>query len=204
MGTRTRHRDQMRKIGDPFRLAPFHDAQHRIGAGDEVQLHIGRIVGPQLAERVDGIGVSLALHLERAHIEEGVARRCQVAHIQARLRIGDLLVQLEHGRARRHEHHRIQIECHPGLLGAGKMPDMDGIEGAAHDPQAEGALGLVETQPVEAMAYALGCRYAGRPVTGVLGRVLRRQGHQSNTTNSSRWMIGLSAMPASRRFRRIC
>ena len=56
--------------------------------------------------------------------------------LEAHLRVGDVLVALEHGIARRHEQHAVEPERLAHLLGHAQMPHVYGVERAAHDTQA--------------------------------------------------------------------
>ena len=128
---------------DPVGVSPGEDVDDGVGARDEVELDVVRVVLAQKLERVDRVGDALAVHLDAAHEEARVVGRGQKRHGDSVLGRGDAAVLLEGGAARRHEDHDVEIEISDGLLGRDEVPVVDGIEGAAHDAQPVGAPGVL-------------------------------------------------------------
>ena len=104
----------------------------------------------KLAQRISRVGDAWAVDLDAADIEGGVALHRQAAHLEALFGGRDVALELERRLSRGDEHHRIQTERLARLLGAGQMPDMDGIERAAHDAEAHRT--AVGPKIVEALA----------------------------------------------------
>ena len=130
---------------------PAEDLRDRVGARDEHELDVVGIMRPQLAQRVDGVSVAATLDLHRAHVEGGVALGREAAHGKPVVRGRDIAVTLEHRAASGDERHRVEPVRLAHLFGAGQMPDVDGIEGAAHDAQP--GRRAVRPQVVEALAH---------------------------------------------------
>ena len=147
---------------------PAEDFRDRVGTRDEHEFDVVGIVRTQLAQRVDGVGVAAALDLHRAHVESGIALGREAAHGKPVVRGRDIAVALEDGAAGGNEHHRIEPVRLAHLLGAGQMPDVDGVEGAAHDSQP--GRRTVRPQVVESLAHD------GRTARGHLTRKRDRLG----------------------------
>ena len=150
---RTRNRYKVRQVGNDGGVAPLHNGKHGVGARDEVELDVIRIMRTQLPQRVDRIGIAWAVDFHRAHIEEGVGSAGKLAHLEAHVGVGNLQIALERLHTRGDENHRIEPKGNARLLGAGKVADVYRVEGAAHNAQAHFAGRVVETQVVEPFAY---------------------------------------------------
>ena len=148
--SRPRCGDQLRHAGDGSAFAPLQDGAYRIRARDKEQRHVSRIMFTKLAQRISRVGDARAIDLDAADIESGVALHRQAAHLEALFGGRDVALEFERRLSRGDEHHRIQIERLARLLGAGQMPDMAGIERAAHDAEAHWA--AVGPKIVEALA----------------------------------------------------
>ena len=154
---RTRHRDDMGQARDDLAFAPLQNAAHRIGPGDEPKLHVIRVMRAQLAKRVGRVGDALPVHLDVAHVEMRVRRDRGGAHGKALGSRRDAPVLLKRRPAGHDEHHGIEPKSLARLLGAGEMPDMDGIERAAHDSQ-------TSWPPVGAKTVEASAHHRPRPV----------------------------------------
>ena len=86
----------------------------------------------------------------------GLPLHRQTAHLEALLSGRDVALELERRLSRGDEHHGIQAERLARLLGAGQVPDMDGVERAAHDAEAHRT--AVGSKVVEALADHGGSR----------------------------------------------
>ena len=104
----------------------------------------------KLAQRICRVGDARAIDLDAADVEGGVAANRQAAHVETLLGGRDVALELERRLSRGDEHHRIQVERLARLLGTGQMPDVDGVECAAHDAEAHRA--TVGPKVVEALA----------------------------------------------------
>ena len=141
---------KLRHAGDGGAFAPLQDGAYRIRARDEEQRHVSRIMFTKLAQRIGRVGDARAVYLDAADVEGRVALHRQAAHLEALLSGRDVALELERRLSRRDEHHGIQAERLTRLFGAGQMPDMDGVERAAHDAEAHRT--AVGPKIVEALA----------------------------------------------------
>jgi hypothetical protein len=116
-------------------LLPGEDLEDRVGPGDEEQPGTVGLLGPDPAQGVDGVGGAVVVDLQAADREGGVRGGGDHGHQVAVLGGADpnrLLPWPAGG----HEHHRVQVELPARLLGGDEVAVVDGIEGAAHDPDA--------------------------------------------------------------------
>lgn len=121
-------------------------SRHGVGTGDEEQFRIG-ILGADVTQGVDGVGDAGTVDVHARHGEFRVRRGGDDRHKVPVLRIGDLLVQLEHRPSGRHEDHLVEV-VHPGHFGGcDQMAVMDRIESAAHDADAQPVVPVASCGP---------------------------------------------------------
>src|ERR1700722_15799625 len=104
-----------------------------VGPGDEEELRVGAALGPQVAQRVDGVGLARPVDFNPAHREPRVRRggndRHQVAVLARRHGPAGLLVR----HSGRYEDDLIEREHVRGLAGRDEVAVVDRVERAAHD-----------------------------------------------------------------------
>src|SRR5882762_11063008 len=71
--------------------------------------------------------------------------------------------------ARRDEDHLVEPELPAGLLGTDQVPDVDGIEGAAHDAEPAASVAFRRGLPAPCPSAAYGRRGASLPVPPATG-----------------------------------
>lgn len=103
-------------------------------AGDEVQLRL-RILFPQVAEGIDGVGRGAAVDVDATDGEPGVGRCRNYGHQVPVLRGTDPTSGFLPGLTCRYEDHLVEAEPVCDLTGGDEVPVVDGIEGTAHDAQ---------------------------------------------------------------------
>src|SRR5215216_6788323 len=116
-------------------LLPGEDLEDGVGPGDEEQASVLRLLGPEPAQGVDGVGGALVVDLQPADREGRVRGGGDLGHPVAVLGRAhpDRLLP---GPAGGDEHHPVQLELPARLLGGDQVAVVDGVEGAAHDPDA--------------------------------------------------------------------
>ena len=152
---------------DLLRILPMEDLEHGVGPRDEEQLHLILGLPAELLKGVHRIGGAPPFDLEPGHREPRVAGRGDHGHQVAVLGRGDLPIRLHPGLARGDEDHLVQAEGPQGRLGGDEVAVMDGVEGAAHDPQ---ALGVAHQPDCRCRI----CRDRGTKEPGATRREVRR------------------------------
>lgn len=129
-----------RKVGQSEQLRvvlPGTDLAKGVEPEQEDELRRLRKALPQKAQRVDRVGSAGTIELDRRGAEAGMSGDGAPNHCQAidAARHRPALVR----RARRgNEEDLIERQCFPRFFGATKMGEMDGVEGAAEDPEPRG------------------------------------------------------------------
>ena len=126
----------MGEIPHEVGVLPLHDLGHGVSAGDEEQFGV-RVLCADIAQRVDGVGHARTVDVHAGNGELGVGRRGDHGHQITVLSVGDFLIELEHGPARRHENHLVKI-VDPGDFGCGdQVAVVNRVERAAHNANAQ-------------------------------------------------------------------
>ena len=122
-----------------LRVLPMQDLEHGVRSGDEEQVDWFLGLPAQLLKCFDRVGGPATFDLDPGDRESRVARRGDHGHQVAVLSGRHLSVGLHPRLARRDEHDLVEAELPQGHLCGDEVAMMDGVERAAHDPEALGA-----------------------------------------------------------------
>jgi len=125
--------DELGQGEDLVGLLPGEDLEHGVGPGDEEEAGVLVLLIPEPAQGVHGVGRALVVDLQPADREGWVRGGGDQRHLVAVLGRGHP-ERLLPGLAGGHEHHAVEAELPAGLLGGDEVTVVDGVEGAAHDP----------------------------------------------------------------------
>ena len=131
------HAHEASEVEQFLPILPGQDRLQRIGAGDEVQLRVRQLL-PQIAQRVDGVGVAVPVDVDATHAELRIRRRRDDRHqvpVLGRTH-RRVLAQLLPRAPGRDEDHLIQFKAMSDLARRHQVPVVDRVERATHHADA--------------------------------------------------------------------